>query len=308
VDSSCLSNEEKSKKVRASIGTLAKLNLFHIKMDAEPETAYILTEEGCLGKCKFCPQWLDQGRLSRLVWPEVEINTMVRGQRAFKRICVQSTLKRMFWKDVIEIASQFDVPVSISINPVNTKILREIRKVSDRLGIGLDAMSPRIFEQVSKPGTWRSYMRFIEKGVRIYEGKVHVHLIAGLGETLMEAYRLMREIYSAKAEVALFSFTPVRGTPMEKKSSPEIHYYRALQVIRFSLAQDIPLKEILRMDPDDYREAFLTSGCPHCNRPFYNERPRGPIYNFPNREFLDKMWELTRKEVLRSLEYLRVLS
>jgi biotin synthase len=26
---------------------------------------------------------------------------------------------------------------------------------------------------------------------------------------------------------------------------------------------------------------FLTSGCPNCNRPFYNEKPSGPLYNFP---------------------------
>ncbi|MEM4243701.1 MAG: radical SAM protein, partial [Candidatus Bathyarchaeia archaeon] len=28
-------------------------------------------------------------------------------------------------------------------------------------------------------------------------------------------------------------------------------------------------------------EPFLTSGCPACNRPFYNEKPSGPIYNYP---------------------------
>ncbi|MCJ7714641.1 radical SAM protein, partial [Candidatus Bathyarchaeota archaeon] len=26
---------------------------------------------------------------------------------------------------------------------------------------------------------------------------------------------------------------------------------------------------------------FRTSGCPDCNRPFYNERPSGPLFNFP---------------------------
>jgi biotin synthase len=26
--------------------------------------------------------------------------------------------------------------------------------------------------------------------------------------------------------------------------------------------------------------AFRTSGCPDCNRPFYNERPGGPMYNY----------------------------
>ena len=28
-------------------------------------------------------------------------------------------------------------------------------------------------------------------------------------------------------------------------------------------------------------EAFRTSGCPGCNRPFYNERPGGTMYNYP---------------------------
>jgi biotin synthase len=30
-------------------------------------------------------------------------------------------------------------------------------------------------------------------------------------------------------------------------------------------------------------EPFLTSGCSDCNRPFYNEKPSGPIYNYPRR-------------------------
>jgi biotin synthase-related radical SAM superfamily protein len=28
---------------------------------------------------------------------------------------------------------------------------------------------------------------------------------------------------------------------------------------------------------------FLTSGCADCNRPFYNEKPSGPIYNYPRK-------------------------
>ena len=34
---------------------------------------------------------------------------------------------------------------------------------------------------------------------------------------------------------------------------------------------------------------FLTSGCPDCNRPFYNEKPSGPLYNYPK--------ELSNKEL-----------
>jgi len=33
---------------------------------------------------------------------------------------------------------------------------------------------------------------------------------------------------------------------------------------------------------------FQTSGCPGCNRPYYNEKPSGPIYNYPR--------SLTREE------------
>ena len=28
-------------------------------------------------------------------------------------------------------------------------------------------------------------------------------------------------------------------------------------------------------------EPFQTSGCPNCNRPFYNEQPGGILYNYP---------------------------
>ncbi|MDH5362342.1 MAG: radical SAM protein, partial [Aigarchaeota archaeon] len=26
---------------------------------------------------------------------------------------------------------------------------------------------------------------------------------------------------------------------------------------------------------------FMTTGCPGCNRPYYNERASGPLFNFP---------------------------
>jgi biotin synthase len=39
--------------------------------------------------------------------------------------------------------------------------------------------------------------------------------------------------------------------------------------------------------------AFQTSGCPGCNRPFYNERPSSRMYNYPktlsNKEFEEEI-------------------
>ncbi len=224
-------------------------------------------------------------------------------------MCIQSTLKKYFWREVREVASLFDVPVSISINPVNLGILRDLSRYSEMIGVGLDAMSPRIFKQVRKPGSWSSYMTYIRNALKVFgKDHVYVHLIAGMGEDPKEAVKLMIKMYELGANVALFSFTPVKGTPMERVSPPPLEYYRFLQIIRYFLSEGIPLKEVVRTDPDEYKEAFLTSGCPYCNRPFYNERPKGPLYNFPSKRLLDDMWENTRKEVERSLEYIRILS
>jgi lipoyl synthase len=45
-------------------------------------------------------------------------------------------------------------------------------------------------------------------------------------------------------------------------------------------------------------EAFRTAGCAGCNRPFYNERPQGPMYNFPR--------PLTAAEVAQAMALLAV--
>ncbi len=41
-------------------------------------------------------------------------------------------------------------------------------------------------------------------------------------------------------------------------------------------------------------EPFRTSGCPDCNRPFYNEPPGGPLFNYPR--------PLTRAEADRAVQ------
>jgi biotin synthase-related radical SAM superfamily protein len=96
--------------------------------------------------------------------------------------------------------------------------------------------------------------------------------------------------------VGLFAFTPVRGTRMEDVSPPPISTYRRMQVARHLIANDLaraegftfsPAGQLLSFDFPSLPEiladgiAFQTSGCPDCNRPFYNERPGGPMYNYP---------------------------
>ena len=288
-----------NKIVRASIGTHAVLGLTKARTSTTQRTAYLLLEGSCFGGCAFCPQGSSApDRLSRISWPSVELERIIEGQDKFERVCIQSVLKPRFWEEVESIASHLHIPTSVSVNPLSSEILRRLKRVSDHIGIGLDAMNPKIFKQVRRPGSWDSYIAFIRRAIDVFgRGRAVVHLIAGLGETLDEAVALMRFFYSVGAKVSLFAFTPSPGTPMQHHPRPDVSYYRVLQLLRYMLEREEDIKRLPSADLDDYKEAFLTSGCPACDRPFYNESPRGPIYNFPNWDLLNRHWENVRREV-----------
>ncbi|ABM80369.1 radical SAM protein [Hyperthermus butylicus] len=292
--------------VRASIGTLAALGLAGIRVAAKPTTAYLLqySPYGCLAGCKFCTQSLrspaSKDMLSRVKWPVVRLTELLaawrKAGRPFTRICIQTVVKPWFGCEAARILEAIrtidqETPASIASTPVSTRLLLYWKSLGvDYLGVGLDAVTPTVFRRAGKPFTWTSYMDFIERGIAVYgRGHVYVHLIVGLGEKPTEIIRLMEKLYAMGARVALFNYTAVTSW---KTSSVRIEDYRLLQLAREILEEGL--------DPWDYIEerngslvlrecppvnlvkAVLTSGCPGCNRPFYNESPRGPIYNYPS--------------------------
>ncbi len=321
--------------VRASIGTLALLGFYSVRLDERPFTAYLLqySRDGCLAGCIFCPQsrsnlQVDKELLSRIPWPVVELEEIVeklRESRVFSRVCVESVLKKRFIDEMLEIAeyivsSGIDIPLSIAVTPVHRKYLVELEKTGvDRLGIGLDAATPSVFVAVRKPYTWRTYMWFIESALDVFgEHRVEVHLIRGLGETEREFVETMAMLMEMGVDIALFALTPVKGTLVEKYRQPSIESYRRIQLIRYLLSRGMKLEDIVFFagdkaclkkhvveevlsNFDEYAGAFLTSGCPGCNRPFYNERTRGPFYNMPSHRFMRKHYELLYKEVEKAL-------
>jgi biotin synthase len=146
------------------------------------------------------------------------------------------------------------------------------------------------------------------------EGNVSTHLIVGLGETEKEAVDLIQGCVDMSVLPALFAFMPVRGTALESKLQPSITAYRRVQIARYLIVKGIARYEDMGFSSDgrvldfgvgreelkcvvESGEPFLTSGCPSCNRPFYNEKPSGPIYNYPRRIRPDEM--ATIKQELR---------
>jgi biotin synthase len=103
------------------------------------------------------------------------------------------------------------------------------------------------------------------------------------------------------APTHLFSFFPEKGSPMEHHAPPAIDHYRRIQLARWIINEGHGSSDRMRFDASgklvdfgmdiesliQQREPFMTSGCPGrdgrvaCNRPYGNERPSGPIRNFP---------------------------
>ena len=65
---------------------------------------------------------------------------------------------------------------------------------------------------------------------------------------------------------------PVKLTP---KDIEDFRFNVKGEITSFGLLTK-PLEKIIETG-----NPFRTSGCPDCNRPYYNEKPSGPIYNYP---------------------------
>jgi biotin synthase-related radical SAM superfamily protein len=141
------------------------------------------------------------------------------------------------------------------------------------------------------------------------------NLIVGLGETEEEAIGLIQHLKDIGVEVSLFAFTPIRGTVLADRPQPPLNVYRRIQLARHLIVGGLSRFEYMKFDEegraigfgasrDDIEEAlgtgeaFRTSGCPGCNRPYYNERPSGPFYNYPR--------GLTEEEAVREARLLRL--
>lgn len=296
--------------IRASLWSLVKLGLIDGPSVKHPmKIIYMLqfSRNGCMARCRFCAQsitnTLSKKFLSRITWPAVKLSQIINALRIrgddVKRICLQTIIKPWFLDEALMITKKInysipDKPISLAITPVPKKFLEKFKEYGvDYLGVGLDAASPEVFKKVSKPYTWKVFMKFIEDGIKTYGyKKVVVHLIVGLGEKPLELYTLMEKLVMKGADIALFAYIPIDKGLI--KPVLDLEYYREAQIVRYFLLRGYRLREILgengRVGRDiigdivrnvnKYTRIFITSGCPYCNRPYYNESPRGPFYNF----------------------------
>lgn len=299
-------------RVRVAFGTGVVLGLWRGQLETAPTTAHFLTyhDRHCSANCKFCPQaresTTDLRMLSRVVWPQIELKKVLAAlsgnSNEFKRVCIQAVNYPRVVGDLCELVTRVksvcSLPISVSCQPLEAD---DIQKLADtgveRISVALDAATPELFKHI-KGGeyTWEGHIRALESARAIFGDCVSTHLIAGLGESEEEMVCAIQLLHDIGMTIGLFAFTPIAGTPLSNHHQPDVASYRRVQLARFLIANNIGRADRMRfgsrrivgfgVERDSLDEIiasgepFHTSGCPDCNRPFYNESPRGPVYNY----------------------------
>ncbi|MBT8172283.1 radical SAM protein [Candidatus Bathyarchaeota archaeon] len=327
-------NSRFPEKVRVSIGSAVVLGLMRCRLDIKPTTAYLLMyrNEKCAANCGFCPQARDSKAktelLSRVTWPVFQTKQVIEGiignvkDGTIKRVCIQSLNYSEVFTDILffvkEIKSRVKVPISVSCKPLDQNKLKKWADAGvDRISIALDATTEKIFEKikgahVGGPYYWKKHKEALRKAVKVFgKDSVSTHLIVGLGETEKEIVELIQWCVDSGIYPAIFAFTPIPGTKLEKKAAPTLETYRRIQVVHYILTHRKARVDNMEFDKvgkimnfGNSKEKllelintgmpFLTSGCKGCNRPYYNEKPGGPIYNYPRKLFPDEIEEVKK--------------
>jgi biotin synthase-related radical SAM superfamily protein len=274
----------------------------------------------CTANCGFCSQAKSSGSradmLSRVAWPVFAVRKVAASlansarNKKIERICIQALNYPGVLDDVLVLAERIkaqgtQLPMSVSCQPLTKEEMIRLHEAGvERIGIALDAATKEIFEKVKGssaggPYRWRNHRQALMEAVQIFgERHVSTHLIVGLGEKEEDMIRTFQWCVDHGVHPALFSFTPIPGTRLEHRCSPRIDQYRRIQLARHFIVQGKTRYETMLFNEhgriihfgvseDELENAsrtgkpFLTSGCPSCNRPYYNEKPSGPLYNFP---------------------------
>jgi biotin synthase len=321
-------------QIRVSLGTAICLNILDGKMDADPTTAYLMTytDGKCSANCSFCPQAKNSknstNMLSRIIWPIFPLYLVTQAladtfkKDKIKRVCIQALNTPNAFTQLeatVKEIKKHNIPISVSCQPLNRQDIQLLKNAGvDRISIALDVATETIFrkikgEKTGSPYRWNYEINLLKEALTIFGvGNVSTHLIVGLGETEKEATNIIQWCVNFGILPALFAFTPIRGTALEKQTPPNITSYRRLQLARHLIVHGITCIENIQFNEHDNiisfgvntdtlddiinsGKPFQTSGCPNCNRPFYNEKPSGPLYNYPKSLNIEEIEEIKKQ-------------
>jgi biotin synthase-related radical SAM superfamily protein len=258
--------------------------------------------------------------LSRVTWPPFPTEDVIfrialaAKKGIIERVCIQVINYPNVFNDLITLSTNIVtrvrhlrtiMPISVSCQPFDREQMRNLAKAGvDRVSISLDAATRELFDKVKGassegPYDWKRQRNALEEAVQVFgKGSVSTHLIVGLGEKEQQVTETLQWCVDSGICPSLFAFTPIPGTALERLPQPSITSYRRIQLARYLIvcgkirAENMKFSDEGRIvnfgvskhilsEAIESGSPFQTSGCPSCNRPYYNERPSGPIFNFP---------------------------
>ena len=288
--------------MRLSYGSARFLGLIKSGPKLKMKTLYTMFGERCNFDCAYCAQaktsFAPESMLSRVIWPKFgmgEIVNSVERSHEVKRICLQVVSSSSAKQEAFEFLSRvrnFGIPISASVRIFSLKEANEwFERGVERLGVATDVVSEKKYSQY-RGGDFQKHMSLLGVLATEFPHKITTHAIVGLDESEKEMVEFIDRMHKLGISVGLFAFTPIKGTKLEKHSRPDLDSYRRIQVARYVLEngltnlEDFSFSErgeITSYGIDVKRipaSAFLTSGCPNCTRPYYNEDPNRESYNF----------------------------
>ncbi len=295
--------------LRASYGTLALLG-YNERIVEGQQTAFFMLDGKCVFNCWFCSHARSAKTpnkfLSRVIWKEINLSEAAnRAAKSpyIKRICLQVVSYPGYKKDVVKALNTFHgKPISVSVRATSfEEVKMYFENGADMVGISIDAATEELHRKI-RGGSLKKVLELLEESSSKYPGKITTHLIVGLGETEKDIVTLIDWLLKRKITIALFAFTPIKGTKLENHERPSLTSYRKIQLAHFLLKEgaiefsmikfnengEIVDFEINLSNFDELyiKRAFLTQGCPNCRRPFYNESPKGALFNVHSEELL----------------------
>lgn len=306
--------------IRVSLGSASLLGFKKLKYDFEIKVVYLLLTEKCNLNCKYCTQAKNSKTpdkfLSRVVWPEFDfeetLERILEKKEQIERVCIQ-TVNNNFTKEAIfKILERVgkEIRVSVSINTNSFKLVEEIFDLNaDRVGLPIDVANEALYKDL-RGGDFNRKLSFILKVSDAFKNKISTHIIVGLGESDLDILNLYKKFFKIGMTVALFSFTPIEGTYLEKLPPPNLIRYRKIQIAtkliergyeisNFEFDENGFIKNIPNISLEILKNLnpFITRGCPYCTRPYYNERPKGDLYNYP--------FELSEEDLIKEYVFLK---
>ncbi|MFW6196087.1 MAG: radical SAM protein [Thermoplasmatota archaeon] len=292
--------------IRVSAGTAMHLGLKKGQALEETTTAYVMIPgDTCRGGCSYCPQSKGDAKwLSRVTWPEYDIDTVVDKIKGsdLERICLQSPDVEGYEekiKDRVEKLKDARKPISVSAPPLSRETLEDLSQSTDKVGIGLDSVTDEIRDKTKPKYDPKVYWEYIGRAAEVYGSEnITVHIIVGMGETLEEFATAVKKVNSLGSKVSLFSY-------LYEDDAPDIEYYRKAQILKHMIQdeqKDInDALDILHNKPKKLEEIigdghmFQTQGCPGCNRPYYTTKPGEEHRNFPRMPNKSELLEIKKE-------------